>query len=44
MYTDANTLVSYSMMCNEDTVKKMRNRTDITELKIYRSIKDFIIE
>ena len=34
----------YSMMCNEDTVEKMSNRTDITELKIYRSEKDFIIE
>ena len=43
-YTDANTHFSYSMMCNEDTDQKMSNRTDITELKIYRSTKDFIIE
>lgn len=31
-------------MCNENTAEKMKNRTDITELKIYRSEKDFIIE
>ena len=43
-YTDANTHFPYSMMCNEDTAQKMSNRTDITELKIYRSKKDFIIE
>ena len=43
-YTDANTHFSYSMMCNEDTAEKISNRTDITELKIYCSEKDFIIE
>lgn len=43
-YTDANTHFSYSMMCNENTAEKMKNRTDITGLKIYRSEKDFIIE
>ena len=43
-YTDANTHFSYSMMCNENTAEKMSNRTDITELKIFRSTKDFIIE
>ena len=43
-YTDVNTHFSYSMMRNEDTAQKMSNRTDITELKIYRSEKDFIIE
>lgn len=32
------------MMCNEDIAQKMSNRTDITELKIYRSEKDFIRE
>ena len=43
-YTDAKMHFSYSMMCNEDTAQKMSNCTDITELKIYRSEKDFIIE
>ena len=43
-HTDANTHFSYSMMCNEDTAEKTSNRTDITELKIYCSEKDFIIE
>ena len=32
------------MMCNENSAQKMSNRTDITEIKIYRSEKDFIIE
>jgi len=43
-YADASTHFSYSMMCNENTAQKMGNRTDITELKIYRSEKDYIIE
>lgn len=44
MYTDANTYFFYSMMCNEDIAQRISNRTYITELKIYRFEKDFLIE
>ncbi len=43
-YTDANTHLSYIITCNEDGVKNTLNRTDLIDIRIYRSEKDFIIE